>query len=227
VTHAFHETARQYVLNTLRIEILQGLHPDCTHLRQEEVAKRLRVSTTPVREAFRDLLAEGLVSSAPHKGVITRGLTARGVQEIYELRMILEPMLGSRACTCLTLEQLAAAEAHHQEMCKTADPEAWASLNKNFHDCLAISESGSRLFEISTSLASAAHPYVVLSMHVHPDIMNSNNQEHERILQAYRGRDESLVLTETRVHLANTLDAIIRSTDQWPGTIKPEHITLP
>src|SRR3546814_2795398 len=46
-------TARQYVLGILRTEILQGRHPPGSRLRQEEVAGRLNVSTTPVREAFR------------------------------------------------------------------------------------------------------------------------------------------------------------------------------
>ncbi len=61
-------TAHQYVLGTLRTEILQGVHAPGSRLRQEEVAQRLRVSTTPVREAFRDLQAEGLVSLGTHRG---------------------------------------------------------------------------------------------------------------------------------------------------------------
>lgn len=80
-------TIQQYVLGTLRAEILNGVYPPNTRLRQEEIAKRLSVSTTPVREAFRDLRAEGLVSIDPNKGVVTRALTAADVSEIYELRM--------------------------------------------------------------------------------------------------------------------------------------------
>jgi DNA-binding GntR family transcriptional regulator len=83
------------------------------------VAKRLDVSTTPVREAFRDLRAEGLVSIDPNRGVVIRGLTAEDVGEIYELRMLLEPMLAERACRQLAAADLAAASVCHATMSAT------------------------------------------------------------------------------------------------------------
>ncbi len=107
------------MLSTLRAEILQGLYPANTHLRQEEVAKRLNVSTTPVREAFRDLRAEGLVSIDPNKGVVTRGLTVADATGIYELRMMLEPMLAQRACVHITAADLDAAKGSHEAMVAT------------------------------------------------------------------------------------------------------------
>ena len=121
MTRLYH-TARHYVLNALRIEILQGAHPAGTRLRQEEVAKRLHVSTTPVREAFRDLLAEGLVLIDPHKGVVTRGLTSAAVTEIYDMRMVLEPMLAQRACRDITDEQIRTAAKIHDQLCANARP---------------------------------------------------------------------------------------------------------
>lgn len=111
-----YRTIQEYVLGTLRAEILQGVYKAGTRMRQEEVAKRLGVSTTPVREAFRDLRAEGLVAIDPNKGVEVRGLTADDVSEIYELRMLLEPMLAARACLRASAAQLDAAQASHDAM---------------------------------------------------------------------------------------------------------------
>ena len=68
-------------------------------LRQEEVAARLGVSTTPVREAFRDLLADGLIGLDSHRGVLVRGHTLANVRELCQLRILLEPMLA--ACALL------------------------------------------------------------------------------------------------------------------------------
>lgn len=215
----FFHTARDYVLSSLRAEILKGLHPDGARLRQEEVAKRLKVSTTPVREAFRDLLAEGLVSIDPHKGVVTRGLTSRGVKEIYELRLLLEPMLAQRSCSHTTAAQLSAARACQDIMSKTDDPEQWSILNEEFHRYFVETQSHTRLFDITLSLAAAARPYVVLSMHVKPEIIAANNHDHEEIWRAYQSGDETAVFIHTRAHLANTRDAILACVELSPQTL--------
>ncbi len=211
----FFQTARQYVLATLRAEILKGFHKVGTHLRQEEVAKRLQVSTTPVREAFRDLLAEGLVSIGPHKGVVTRALSVSDVREIYDLRIVLEPMLAGRAAPSITAAQLDGARAEHERMCGTLDPESWATVNEAFHGHLVASQDGTRLFDIVSNLARIAHPYVVLSMHMTPEIIQSNNEEHAGLLEAYQMHDPGMALARTHAHLSNTLETIIRCAELW------------
>jgi DNA-binding GntR family transcriptional regulator len=202
-------TIQQYVLGTLRAEILNGIHAPNTRLRQEEIAKRLSVSTTPVREAFRDLRAEGLVSIDPNKGVVTRPLTAADVSEIYELRMVLEPMLAERACAHATESDLTAAANVHAQMCATSSAETWAVLNEGFHKHLMTSATGTRLSEMVEGLSLIARPYVSLSMHVKSDMLDSNNREHADILDAFRARDTRAVHEQTRAHLENTRDAII------------------
>lgn len=210
-----YRTIQEYVLGTLRVEILQGVYAAGSRLRQEEVAKRLGVSTTPVREAFRDLRAEGLVAIDPNKGVEVRGLTAEDVSEIYELRMMLEPMLAARACLNTSAAQFEAAYACHETMSGVAPTsEQWALLNEDFHQALMQSEASTRLFEVVRGLSLLARPYVSLSMYVQPDIMASNNDEHAQLLVAWRARDTEAVHEQTRVHLLNTRDAIVACVDQ-------------
>ena len=207
-------TMQQYVLDTLRAEILQGAYAPNTRLRQEEVARRLDVSTTPVREAFRDLRAEGLVSIDPNKGVVTRALTAADVSEIYELRMVLEPMLAQRACLQASDDDLAAAGKVHHDMQATSSSETWAILNESFHQKLMASVQGSRLGELVEGLSLVARPYVSLSMYVDGDIMASNNREHGALLDAYRARNARAVHDETHAHLEHTRDAIVACVEQ-------------
>jgi DNA-binding GntR family transcriptional regulator len=202
------QTARQYVLSVLRTNILDGTYPEGTRLRQEEVAKRLSVSTTPVREAFRDLLAEGLVWIDAHKGVVSRGLTATALREIYELRILLEPMLAARACAQIGPGALAAAAAHHHSIRDTTDPEAWSILNEKFHAELVATQSQTRLYELTASLATAARPYVVLSMHVSPAIIAGNNADHADILAAFEAGDAARAEAHSRTHLEKTLYAL-------------------
>jgi DNA-binding GntR family transcriptional regulator len=174
---------------------------------------RLAVSTPPVREAFRDLLAEVLVSIDPHKGGVTRGLTSRGVEEIYELRMVLEPMLARRVCPRITEAQLAAAGTCNETMLAPTDPERWPTLNETFHAHLAEPEHNTRLLDISVSLACAARPYIVLSMHVKAEIIAGNSQDHDGLLRAYRRRDEDAAFEYTMLHPDHTLDAILACVD--------------
>jgi DNA-binding GntR family transcriptional regulator len=130
------QTARHFVVNMLRADILRGDYPAGSGLRQEQVAARLGVSTTPVREAFRDLLAEGMIEFDTHRGAIVRGLTLSDLREIYELRIVLEPMLAVRALKLATDAQLAHAEKIHAQLCDEPNPEQWATLNVVFHQAL-------------------------------------------------------------------------------------------
>src|SRR5215471_5782938 len=82
----------QDVAEKLRHEVVSGMHPAGTRLRQVEVATRLGVSTTPVREAFRTLAEEGLVVHDSHRGVIVFEPSPREVHEIYEIRLELESL---------------------------------------------------------------------------------------------------------------------------------------
>jgi len=81
---------RDYIVEQLRAAIAQGELRPGQKLRQEELAARFQISSTPVREALRKLEAEGLVTSVPHQGVYVTRLSAQQVEEHYRLRVLLE-----------------------------------------------------------------------------------------------------------------------------------------
>ncbi|MFN8518547.1 MAG: GntR family transcriptional regulator [Chloroflexota bacterium] len=105
------QTAQELVLETLREAILGGVLPPGTRLRQEELATAFDTSRIPVREALRVLEYEGLVSSEPHRGFTVTSLDADEVEEIYDLRTVLETHAVRLAVPLLTeadLEELGA-----------------------------------------------------------------------------------------------------------------------
>lgn len=201
-------TVRQHVLLDLRTKILQGRYPAGTRLRQEEIARQLDVSTTPVREAFRDLLSEGLISLDARRGAVVRGLTLDDVQEIYQMRMRLEPLLAARSFDRVTDDDLARADACHRKMCGKVSAQSWANLNEEFHAALTGNTTGGRLGSVVYNLAHAASPYVVLSLFADPDIRDMNNRDHAELLALYRSRDRDGVVATTERHLAQTLRLI-------------------
>jgi len=202
------KTIEQHVLNQLRNDILSGHYRPGDKLRQDEVAKRFEVSTTPVREAFRGLRSEGLVSIDANKGVVVKGLTVDDVAEIYELRIALEPLLAKKAVRSITPESLKKAQDIHALMCATTDPHQWSALNREFHLRLMLSEESSRLYDMVKNLLVIAEPYVSLSIFIHPQIQQADNDEHAMILEGFQKKDGRLVQKIVKQHLAQTLAAI-------------------
>ncbi len=116
VMRARHETAQELVLETLREAILDGVLPPGARLRQEDLAAAFRTSRIPVREALRVLEYEGLATSEPHRGFTVTALDADQIEEIYELRIVLESHAVRVAIPLLTKPDLDELQRLYDEM---------------------------------------------------------------------------------------------------------------
>lgn len=201
-------TAHEYVREALRTAIMDGSLPGGTRLLQSEIAADLGVSTTPVREALRDLTSEHLVVMHPHHGAMVRALELTEVQEIYELRIAMEPILSRRLVRRLDEATLDRALEIQRTMLDITDVGKWAQLNRDFHSTLAAPEDHSRLGIILTGLRDAATPFVGMSLLAQPGLMERTNDEHREFVELFRAKDEERVVDLTRRHLQSTLSAI-------------------
>jgi len=207
-------TAYQYAIETLRTEILQGKLKAGDRLRQDDLARRLEMSTTPVREALRTLVSEGLVFFDVHRGAVVRGLTIDDVNELYRLRKTLEPMMAEQAMNTISEEDIARAQALHLEMLETSDVVKWTELNQAFHASLWASQDESRLAHLIKTLRDASGPYIALSLYMRPVHVDVSNQEHQKMLDEYRARDIKACRRHTVDHLDATLHIIIKAIEQ-------------
>jgi DNA-binding GntR family transcriptional regulator len=203
-------TAYQHAVQTLRADILQGRMKAGDRLRQDDLARRLEMSTTPVREALRTLISEGLVFFDAHRGAVVRGLTLDDVQEIYRLRKVLEPMMVEAAILAITPEGVARAEALHAEMLNTLDVTRWTELNLAFHAALWASQEHSRLAHLVKTLRDSSAPYISLSLYMSPEHLALSNAEHAEILAQYKQRDMEAAKRQTVHHLDETLKIIVQ-----------------
>ncbi len=201
-------TAHEYVRRALRTAILEGELAGGARLVQSELATQLQVSTTPVREALRDLATEGLVFLDPHRGAVVRPLDLEEVREIYELRMLLEPVMVRRVVGRLDTGALDRAAELQQRMNAEQDPMAWVELNRAFHAVFAEPDVGSRLGRMMSGLQDTASAYVGLSLKARPDRMAEANCDHRRLIAVYRDHDEEAAVAETLHHLRGTLATI-------------------
>jgi DNA-binding GntR family transcriptional regulator len=202
-------TAHEFVRDTLRRAILSGDLAGGTRLVQADLASELDVSTTPVREALRDLAAEGLIRLDPHRGAIVHEIDLDEMREIYDLRLLLEPHSMRLAVTRITAEELAEAESLQVELDElTNDVGRWVELNHRFHGILTDACRSPRLIGMLKGLRDTAALYVGLGLRASPDHLVVGNGEHHRLLAAFRERDPEGAAAAITEHLLGTMTAI-------------------
>ncbi|MGP0225130.1 GntR family transcriptional regulator [Paenarthrobacter sp. NCHU4564] len=209
-------TAQEFVLKTLRDALMDGTLAAGTRLVQSELAAQLEVSITPVREALRDLAAEGLVVITPNRGTLVKALDVDEVREIYELRCTLEPLMVRRIMDQVTVRDLARAQELHDEMDKTKDLGVWAELNREFHSLFSQQRDESRLAGILDQLRVSSANYVRLSLEAHPERIAASNDEHAELIQFYRDKNLVSAIDLTVRHLQSTITALEDSYSQKP-----------
>ena len=97
-----HLTIQQAVADAVRTRVISGQLPAGTRIDQDALAAEFSVSRMPVREALRQLGAEGFVTIVPHRGAIVTALSPAEVEEIYEIRAALEGVAARHASQALT-----------------------------------------------------------------------------------------------------------------------------
>lgn len=217
-------TAHQHVLSVLRPAILDGTIPTGTRLVQTEIADQLAVSTTPVREALRDLASEGLVVIDPHHGAMVKTFTIDEVQEIYQLRIMLEPLMVRQAIKNLTPSRAKQARKFIIAMDQEPEISDWVQLNLEFHSALNGVNPPSKLNDIVSNLRDCSARYVSLSLQVYPNLMDEANLDHQELLELYLNRDEEKSVELTIKHLQSTLTRIENAHQESKSKSGDSHI---
>lgn len=199
-------TAQAAVAEMLRSEILSGRIAPQTRLLQSEVAERFETSTTPVREALRQLVAEGLLDGDPHRGVTVHEISVEELEEIYELRLHLEPLAIAATVTNITDKQIEEAEDLLEQMEAQDDRTTWTELNARFHALLAEASAKPRLTSMLTNLRNLSALYIVRSLVGMPDRVEAGNAEHRQLLAAICDKDVEAAQAVELAHLQHTLE---------------------
>jgi DNA-binding GntR family transcriptional regulator len=191
-------TKKDLVAATIRTEIIEGRLTEGTRLRQYELATRLRVSPTPVREAFGVLALEGLVEWDAYRGVtVARDLRGRlSLADFFELRAALEVLavrVGASSPDPVALRDLEEAEAEAERAERASDTTRWALANSRFHACL-VELAGSELLTQQMGILVRASMFFPSprSLRVH--------SAHHGILNALKAGNASLAVRLVAAH---------------------------
>lgn len=140
-------TIKQQVYEILRDDICRGFYQPGQQIQEQELSKHLSVSRSPIREALRQLASEGLVVESPNRGVFIREYTSKDIEDIYDLRTILESYAIMRLGSYLSPEainELIACRDNFRRYHKQDDMEKYINEDTHLHQKL-IELSGNSL----------------------------------------------------------------------------------
>lgn len=181
-----HKPLRDIIYDDLKMGILTGKILPGTRLLEVELADKMGVSRTPVREAIRRLEKEGLVNIEPRHGAYAAKVSVEDMIEILEVRELMESMAAQLAANRITQEQLDAllqTENEYQKAVKSGDVEDMIVLDTKFHKQVVEASHNRTLYQLIEPLQEIAlrFRYMYYNDNTRAEKMPS---EHERILKA-------------------------------------------
>jgi DNA-binding GntR family transcriptional regulator len=187
--------------------IVSGAIPGGTRLVQAIIARELAVGTQPVRDALRELAAEGLVRIGTRGGAVVHEPSRSDLDDIYQIRILLEPVAAARGASLAAAETLLRAAALLAAMESETDARQWAEFDAAFHRVIGGPGTAPRTATILENLRKLSARYVTHSILAVPDRARESNAEHEEILRAVLAGDADAAAEATFRHLDGTLAA--------------------
>jgi DNA-binding GntR family transcriptional regulator len=199
-------TATEYVAATLKQAILTGALPPGTPLRQEDLASRFDVSRMPIREALRQLEAQGLVDFEPHRGAIVVEISLADALDNFAIRGGLEAQALRHSLPNLTAADLDRAEEVIAEIDREDDVSRMGELNRRFHMTLYAAAGLPRLLALTEQHLVAADRYLRFHLATDGDM---GQVDHRAMIAACRAGDESGALAALDRHLSTARDGLV------------------
>lgn len=189
----------------LRAAIREGQFQPGERLREVDVAERLALSRTPVREALRKLESDGIVEHRPRIGAVIRTLSRPEVVELYEMRLVLERTAAEMAAKHASAAEIDALEGLNAQIGTAKDNAQRASaLNQKFHHCIYLATRNRFLLESARALNNALMLLGPTTLADEARIKTVHTQ-HQDIIAALRDGDPLAAGTAAETHLQTSL----------------------
>ena len=202
---------RDVVFNTLRQAILRGeLKPGERHM-EIQLANKLGVSRTPIREAIRKLELEGLVLMIPRKGAEVAEITEKSLRDVLEVRRALEELAVQLACEKITKEEIRELERvakEFQQVVNSSDITEIAEVDVCFHDIIYTATDNQKLIQLLNNLREQMYRYRVEYLKrdgVFPQLI----AEHEAIIRHIENNEKEKATEVMCRHIDNQVETVI------------------
>lgn len=197
------------IVTRLRQDIACGIHPLGARLVEDRLCERYGVKRHTLRAAFAHLADKGILEQIPNRGVQVREPTPDEVDEIYDIRMLLETRAAELTPLPAPPETLAAMERHfdaHVEAVERFDIRRIYLENVAFHDCEFALCTNQRLIELIRDLTEQAQMVRTIAYGV-PRYLDTIIDQHREIISALATTDRARYVEAVRVHIpASTVE---------------------
>jgi DNA-binding GntR family transcriptional regulator len=207
---AFRErrSVADHITNSLRNAIRKGALADGTELNQVALSQHYGVSRVPVREALRALEAEGWIAAPTHYRAFVQGLSVDRVEQIFDLRSLLETHLIAKAIPQIDATRLADLRERCAAMDRMRDHDQWLVANRAFHRTLLEPSGGTLSIDLIEQFSSQVERYLRLRR-AGRNRQSAAGAEHRAIVRAVKDRDVALARKLLRGHILQTRAVIL------------------
>ena len=205
------QTLTSMTADAIRERILRGHYAEGKPLRQDAIGAELGVSRIPVREALRQLEAEGLVTFNPHRGAVVSTLSLKQIRELFELRADIEGDLIRRAVPHMTANDHVRADEildAYEVALHAGQVPVWGALNWQFHSTLYAPADRALTMSIVNRLHHHSDRYLRMQLTLTHGETRARH-EHRAIAAAARKRDASKASRLLREHILGAGEALV------------------
>jgi DNA-binding GntR family transcriptional regulator len=206
------QSVNEAVYSTIRDGILQGTYPSGRRLSIEALASQLGVSSTPVRDALKRLEADGLVTIRPRSGTHVTLPTLQDVEEVFDLRALLESFAAGRATDAITDEALDRIEQALDDTEARPTDESFIDSDRLLHGELVAAAGNRRLSQMLDSLRQQIELFRIICVRDR-DADMQYVRDHRAIIAGLRTRDARRVEKALTQHIKRVRAQTLRL---WP-----------
>jgi DNA-binding GntR family transcriptional regulator len=190
------------ITEQLRRAVLEGVYPPGHRMKQEELADRFGVSRIPLRDALRTLIGEGLLRTEPGRGTYVTVLDLDEIDDIYDLRRLVEPSFAEHVVDRVSRRDVARFEQMAEAMDRVdlTGAAAWSRTNLAFHlDMYRLSRLSVR-YEVISQMYHRLEPYSRFYVHG-TSAYERVQREHRAIVQALIDGDAAELARQIVLHI--------------------------
>lgn len=198
---------------TIREGIIAGTYPQGSHLTAQQLAEASGLSRTPIREAMRRLHAEGLISLIPNRGAFVARWTLSEIEQIYELRVMLEAFAARTAAERASEAQTANLQVLADQMAQIVEEEEIdhgrvAAVNGDFHRSVLEACGNGRLRDLLGSLTEMPLVMSTFRNYTRAELRRSAAQ-HRELVEAITARDGEWASAVMTAHIRSARRTLV------------------
>ena len=197
-----HQTLREQIVSSLRDSIIKGELNPGQKLTEPELAEKLGISRTPIREAFRQLESEGFLTVIPRRGAVVSRITRKEIGDFYDLKSLLEGYAARLAAEKITekgIEKLRKINEQLIVLAEKDDVDAFFSKNDEFHNTFISYCGNEKLLEFHKHLVQRFTRFRLGALSV-PGRLQLSVKQHRDIIKALAENDGPLAETLVLEH---------------------------